>query len=119
MLFIILTQVLVTRKLDSKPHPSLRILGRKAEGKDVEAFIQMANAFSDHEGRQNANRILRISINADAEAYDNLKRRDSVMNDAIRHLLRDEIKEERADEAKIVRLDAIERVRKIFWGKKS
>ncbi|MBQ7487390.1 MAG: hypothetical protein IJT77_07850 [Clostridia bacterium] len=99
-LFVFPTQVLVTRKLDSKLHPSLRILSRKAEKKDIEAFIQMANTFTDSEDRQNANRVLRISINANAEVYDNLKRRNSSMSDAIRHLLRDEIKEERADAEK-------------------
>ena len=106
MLFIILTQVLVTRKLDSKLHPSLRILSRKAEEKDIEAFIQMANTFTDSEDRQNANRVLRISINANAEVYDNLKRRNSSMSDAIRYLLRDEI----ADAEKTVRLSDIKSI---------
>ena len=93
-LFTFPTQVVVTGELDSKLHPSLKILSRKAKEEDIENFIQMAQSFADKEDKQNADAVLQVSISANEEAFENVKRRIPAMCKAMKDLMKDEIQEE-------------------------
>lgn len=98
-LFSFPTQVIVTKELDPKAHPSLRVLSRKATEDDIEAFIQLVHQFTDTEDQQNADAVLQVSISANEEAFENVKRRNPAMCKAMKELMKEEIKEERADAA--------------------
>jgi len=98
-LFNFPTQVIVTQELDPKLHPSLRILSRKAKEEDIESFIRMVQEFKDTEDQQNADAVLQVSISANLEAFENVKRRNPDMCKAMKDLMKDEIQEERVDAA--------------------
>ncbi|MBQ9009533.1 MAG: hypothetical protein IJ088_09415 [Clostridia bacterium] len=98
-LFNFPTQVIVGQELDPKLHPSLRILSRNAKEEDIEEFIRMVQAFTDSEDQQNADAVLQVSISANAEAFENVKRRNPDMCKAMKDLMKEEIQEERVDAA--------------------
>lgn len=86
------TQVIVTRQLDRETHRSLRILSRKAQEDDVRLFIETAARLTDPGDRNNAEAVLQVSISANKELYEQI-RRSAVMCEALRELMKDEIDE--------------------------
>lgn len=88
------TQVIVTNRIDPKTHRSLRVLTSKARREDVEAFIDNAGRLTDPGDKNNVEAVLQVSIAANQELYDEI-RRNSIMCDALRQLLNEEIEEEK------------------------
>lgn len=88
------TQVIVTSRIDPKTHRSLRVLTAKARREDVEAFIENAGRLTDPGDKNNIEAVLQVSIAANQELYDEI-RRNSIMCDALRQLLNEEIEEEK------------------------
>lgn len=91
------TQIIVTSELDKELHASLRILTRRAREEDVASFLRMASAFTEPGDRHNADAILQLSVSANREVYEKIKRRDPTMCEALRDLMKEEIQEERQD----------------------
>lgn len=91
------TQFVLTSKLDKLLHTSLRLLTKRATEEDAERFIQMARKFEEPGDRNNADAVLQVSVSANREIYENVKRRDPDMCKAMKELMKDEIKEERND----------------------
>ena len=85
------TQVIVTRKLDKSKHPALRVLSRKVTEEDAENFINMVKKFREPGDRRNADAILQVSMSANRDVYEKLKRRKPDMCEALRELMKDEI----------------------------
>lgn len=81
------------------PHSSLRILSNHANKKDVERFLTEAKALSSPESRNNIDAVLQVSVTANYELYQEI-RRDSIMCQALQELIKDEI-EEKIDWARI------------------
>ena len=108
------SQILVTSELDPQLHASLRILTKRAKETDVENFLRMARKFTEPGDRQNADAILQLSVSANRSVYEDIKRRDPVMCEALRDLMKDEIQEERQDAADIVLIAAIKNAMKTF-----
>lgn len=88
------TQVIVSSELEPSLHTSLRILTKRVREDDVEAFIRMAREFTEPGDRHNADAILQLSVSANRSVYDELKRRDPAMCEALRDLMKEEIQEE-------------------------
>lgn len=88
------TQVIVTKRLDPRTHRGLRVLTAKAHREDVEGFIKNARGLTDPGDRNNIEAVLQVSIAANQELYDEI-RRDSIMCDALRQLLNEEIEAEK------------------------
>ena len=84
----------MTSELDPQLHSSLRILTKRAEETDVENFLQMARGFTEPGDRHNADAILQLSVSANREVYEEIKRRDPVMCEALRDLMKEEIENE-------------------------
>lgn len=59
----------------------------------------MVRTFTDTADQQNADAVLQVSISANEEAYENVKRRDPDMCKAMKDLMKEEIQEERIDAA--------------------
>ena len=89
------SQILVTSELDPALHASLRILTKHVKYTDVENFLQMARGFTEPGDRHNADAILQLSVSANRDVYEDIKRRDFAMCEALRDLMKDEIQEER------------------------
>ena len=88
------TQIIVTKRLNPKSHRGLRVLSANAHRQDVEAFIEAAKRQTDPGDRNNIEAVLQVSIAANQGLYDEI-RRNLVMCDALRELMREEIEEER------------------------
>ena len=88
------SQILVTSELDPKMHAALRVLTKKAKIEDVETFLQMAQGFTEPGDRQNADAILQLSVSANRDVYEEIKRRDPLMCEALKDLMKEEIQEE-------------------------
>jgi hypothetical protein len=101
------SQVIVTSELDKELHASLRILTKKAREEDVENFLRMARAFTQSRDRHNADAILQLSVSANREIYEIIKRRDPTICEALRDLMKEEIQEERQEAVDIALIAAI------------
>jgi hypothetical protein len=84
----------VTKKLDPKLHSSLRILTDHAEIEDVRRFLKEAKTRNTPGERNAINALLQASVAANYEVYEKI-RRNSVMCEALRTLMKDEIEAER------------------------
>lgn len=89
------TQIVVTGQLDSEVHRSLRILSRKALEEDVTTFIEETAGLRNPGDRNNIDAILQVSVSANRELYVEIRRRNSIMCEALRELMNDEIEEEK------------------------
>ena len=93
-------QIVVTRELDCGPEGenlSLKVLSRSASEEDVRKFIEMAQKLTSQGDRENVDAILQVSVSANYELYDKIKRRDPIMCEAMKRLMMDEIQEEKRD----------------------
>ena len=95
------TQVIVTKELDKAQHASLRVLTKRALPEDVITFLQMVGGFTEPGDKQNADAVLQLSVSANRQIYEDLKRRDPAMCEALRELMKEEI-EERFNEGKLI-----------------
>ena len=89
------TQFILTSSLDKNMHICLRILSEHAEEEDIKRFIKMASELSEPIDRQNVDALLQVSISANSKTYDNIKRGNPFMCEALRELMKDEIQEEK------------------------
>ena len=88
------TQFVLTSSLDKILHTSLRLLTKRATEEDAEWFIEMARKFTEPGDRHNADAVLQVSVSANREIYENVKRRNPAMCQAMKDLMKDEIQEE-------------------------
>lgn len=103
------TQVIVTSRLEKKNHHSLRVLSANACREDVETFIRTMKRLTDPGTRNNIESVLQVSIAANQELYDEI-RRDSSMCNALRELLREEIEEEKRNTEQETLLQTIKKL---------
>lgn len=87
------TQLILTSSLDREIHASLPLLTENAREEDVINFLEFAKRIPEVSDRRNADALLSISISANAAVYENVRRRDPAMSEALLELLKDEIRE--------------------------
>ncbi len=91
---------MVTRELErgrDGKNLSLKVLSRSASEEDVRSFIEMAEKLTTQGDRANVDAILQVSVSANYELYEKMKRRDPLMCEAMRRLMKDEMKEAQKD----------------------
>ena len=86
-------QIIVTGELDKSRHSSLRILCKAADEEDVRLFLTQALSESEKGNRENVDAILQVSVSANMELYERIRREDK-MCQALRELMKDEIAQE-------------------------
>ena len=110
------SQFVLTSSLDNNLHTALRLLTKKAKEEDVVKFIEIAKALSEPGDKHNADAVLQVSVSANSEVYENVKRRNPLMCEALRELMKDEIQEEKDEAVKAAkdktRLDSIKSLMK-------
>ena len=94
------TQIIVTRELDGKKHASLKILSNRAKEEDVRRFLQEASLAKEPEDLQNIGAVLQVSVSANQNLYETVRRDQSMCCEALRELMKDEIEEEKKNAAK-------------------
>lgn len=87
-------QIIATSQLAPIKHAGLKILSREAREEDIEIFLEEAQKETSPGERLNIDAILQVSVSANRQTFDNLKRRNSDMCEALRSLMKDEIAEE-------------------------
>lgn len=87
----------MTKELDSRKHLSLKVLSRDAKEEDIRRFVENAQKLTGQGERANVDAILQVSIQANHERYEEMKRRFPAMHEALRMLMWDEIEEGREE----------------------
>ena len=103
---------MLTSKLEQGLHASLRILTENVTEADVESFIEMAKELTEPGDRHNADALLQVSVSANKEVYENVKRRDPAMCKAMKDLMKEEIQEEKQEAVDISLIAAIKNLMK-------
>lgn len=86
-------QIVVTKELDRKKHRNLRVLSVDALEEDARAFIEDACKLTDQGDLINVDAILQVSVSANYDLYNELKRRYPEMCEAMKTLMKDEMME--------------------------
>jgi CRISPR/Cas system CSM-associated protein Csm2 small subunit len=86
-------QIVVTSELNPETHSSLRILTFNAKMEDVKRFLEQAKRKKTPGEQENIDAVLQASVAANISLYEDV-RRDSVMCQALRELMKDEIDKE-------------------------
>ena len=87
------TQFILTSSLSKDFHVCLRVLSNKASEDDIKRFIEIANTFTEPIDKQNADAVMNVSINANREVYDKIRKENPFMCQALRELMKEEIQE--------------------------
>lgn len=87
------TQIVVTKQLDKETHRILRILSKHVREEDVRAFVEKAAKISEPGDRNNVDAVLQVSVSANEEIYEAIRRCDKVMCDALKELMKEDFEE--------------------------
>ena len=87
-------QIIVTSRLQPASHATLRVLRNNAEEADVMHFLTEARSVREQGDLQNIDAVLQVSLSANNDVYDLLKRRDPGMCQALREFMKEEIEDE-------------------------
>ena len=113
------TQVIVTKELDSKKHPVLKVITKNAREEDVRKFLNDTKSIKDAEELKEVNAVLQVSMAANEKLYDEIIRRDDDMTQAAKRIMGDVIAEERAEAAANTKLVDIKKLMKTMkWTAK-
>jgi len=88
-------QIVVTGELNPDKYPGLRILSKNAGKNDIENFLLQAEKETEQGMLLNIDSILQVCVAANIKTFDELKRREPIMCEALRELMKDEINEAR------------------------
>ncbi len=101
------TQVVVTRQLGQETHQTLRVLSKHVEEEDVRAFVGRAMRVSKSGERNNIDAVLQASVSANKEIYEAIRRRDKVMCEALRELMKEDFEKQERETKRETLLEAI------------
>lgn len=90
------TQIVVTSRLGNMEHLALKMLTKKLNADEATAFINIAKELQNEADKDNVDAVLQISVNANSKTYDDIRRRNPNMCQALRELMKEELMEERA-----------------------
>ena len=87
------TQIVVTKQLDKETHRTLRILSKHVREEDVRAFVEKAVRMSEPGDRNNVDAVLQVSVSANKEIFEAIRRCDKVMCEALRELMKEDLEQ--------------------------
>ena len=93
-------QVVVIKALKDSVFLPLRIMVRDADEEEIKAFLREALTYDVPEDQNNARAVLNISSEANEETFEKI-RRDDEMGEAMRRIMRDDIRESEQNTAKL------------------
>ena len=88
------TQVVVTKQLNRETHRTLRVLSKHVKEEDVRAFVEEAALISEPGDRNNVDAVLQVSVSANKEIYEAIRRCDKVMCEALRELMKEDFEKQ-------------------------
>ena len=87
------TQIIVTKQLEKETHRTLRVLSKHVQEEDVRAFVEKAGKMTEPGDRNNIDAVLQVSVSANREIYEAIRRCDKIMCDALRELMKEDFEE--------------------------
>ena len=90
---LIPVQIIVTKELSPKAHSALKVLTKKLARSDLFEFMEYVNSFTEPCDKQNADAVLQVSVSANRKMYDQIRRGDFDMCEALRELFKDELED--------------------------
>ena len=87
------TQVVVTKQLDREIHRTLHVLSKNVQEEDVRAFVEKAARMFEPGDRNNIDAVLQVSVSANREIFEAIRRCDKIMCDALKELMKEDFEE--------------------------
>ena len=84
---------ILLEKLSPKAHSALKVLTKKLARSDLFEFMEYVNSFTEPCDKQNADAVLQVSVSANRKMYDQIRRSDFDMCEALRELFKDELED--------------------------
>ena len=88
------TQVVVTKQLNRETHRTLRVLSKHVKEEDIRRFVEEAAQMSEPGDRNNVDAVLQVSVSANKEIYEAIRRCDKVMCEALRELMKEDFEKQ-------------------------
>jgi hypothetical protein len=89
-------QIVVIKELEPEIYSFLRVLAPNAKEEDIRQFIQQAGSSQDSGYRRNADAVMQVSIALNRAKYDEIRKGDRFMCEALRELMWEEYEEDKA-----------------------
>lgn len=83
----------MTKQLEKETHRTLRVLSKHVQEEDVRAFVEKAGKMTEPGDRNNIDAVLQVSVSANREIYEAIRRCDKIMCDALRELMKEDFEE--------------------------
>lgn len=87
------TQIVVTKQLDRETHRTLRVLSKHVKEEDIRRFVEKATQMSEPGDRNNVDAVLQVSVSANKDIYEAIRRCDKVMCEALRELMKEDFEQ--------------------------
>ena len=101
------TQIVVTKQLDRETHRTLRVLSKHVKEEDIRRFVEKATQMSEPGDRNNVDAVLQVSVSANKEIYEAIRRCDKVMCEALRELMKEDFERQERETKQETLLEAI------------
>ncbi len=101
------TQIVVTKQLNRETHRTLRVLSKHVKEEDVRAFVEEAALISEPGDRNNVDAVLQVSVSANKEIYEAIRRCDKVMCEALRELMKEDFEKQERETRQVTLLEDI------------
>lgn len=101
------TQIIVTKQLEKETHRTLRVLSKHVQEEDVRAFVEKAGKMTEPGDRNNIDAVLQVSVSANREIYEAIRRCDKIMCDALRELMKEDFEETKQETKQETLLETI------------
>ena len=81
----------MTKRLVGETHRTLRVLSKNVKEEDIRRFVEEAAQMSEPGDRNNVDAVLQVSVSANKEIYEAIRRCDKVMCEALRELMKEDL----------------------------
>ena len=85
----------------------MRVLSKHVREEDVRAFVKRAAKISEPGDRNNVDAVLQVSVSANKELYEAIRRCDKVMCEALRELMKEDFEKQERETKQETLLEAI------------
>lgn len=97
----------MTKQLEKETHRTLRVLSKHVREEDVRAFVEKAGKMTEPGDRNNIDAVLHVSVSANREIYEAIRRCDKIMCDALRELMKEDFEETKQETKQETLLETI------------
>ena len=84
------TQIIVMKDLPPEKYTVLRILAPGADPEDIRRFVLQSSGSQESGYRRNVDAVYQVSVSANREVYENLRKEDQAVCDALRDLMKED-----------------------------